>query len=158
MSSEDVNSFVGKTFMGGEYGEGIVVKNQTKLNNPNSKQPFYVKIVCEQFCETKSHRESKPVDMAILEDRAKRQALTETIVTRPRVEKLLNKMVDEGLISEIWDEHSMSTIAKNLGKEIYYDCKKEEPDIVSEIGETFGKMSASTAMRIVREILKNKSV
>lgn len=155
-SWDDVNAFVGKTNMGGEYGEGIVVKNQTKLNSPNARLPFYVKIACEQFCETKSHRGSKPIDMAKVEERAKIQELTETIVTKARVEKLLNKMVDEGLIPEDWDEHSMSVIARNLSKEIYYDCKKEEPDIVEQVGEHFGKMSASTAMRITRDILTKK--
>lgn len=66
-------------------------------------------------------------------------------------------MVDDGLISEDWDEHSMPIIAKNLGKEVYYDCKKEEPNIVEDVGELFGKMSASTAMRITREILKERN-
>lgn len=39
----DVKTYIGKTQMGGEYGEGIVIKNQTTLNNPNTRLPFYVK-------------------------------------------------------------------------------------------------------------------
>lgn len=153
-SWDDIQELVGKTELGGDFGEGIVVKNQTKLNNPNIRLPFYTKIVCEKFCETKAHRDSKPVDMDKLAERERVQSLTETIVTKARVQKLLHKMVDEGIISEDWDEHSMGIIAKNIGKEVYYDCQKEEPEIVKEIGEKFGKFASSTAMKITRNILR----
>lgn len=156
ISWEHIKEFVGQTQMGGEYGEGVVVKNQTKLNNPNTRLPFYTKIVCEQFCETKAHKDSKPVDMAKIRERERLQSLTENIVTKARVQKLINKMVDEGILHEDWDAHDMSIIAKNLGKEIYYDCQKEEPEIVESIGEMFGKLAASTAMRISREILRGR--
>ena len=94
--------------------------------------------------------------MEKMADRERAVALTETIVTKGRVTKLINKMVDEGIIREDWDAHDMGTIAKNLGKEVYYDCQKEEPDIVDEIGEGFGKYASSTAMKLAREILSNR--
>ena len=155
-SWDDVKSYIGKTEMGGEYGEGVVVKNQTKLNNPNTRLPFYTKIVCETFCETKAHSHNKVVDMEKMADREKAVALTETIVTKARVTKLINKMVDEGIIREDWDAHDMGTIAKNLGKAVYYDCQKEEPDVINEVGEGFGKYVSSTAMKLAREILSNR--
>ena len=155
-SWDDVKSYIGKTEMGGEYGEGVVVKNQTKLNNPNTRLPFYTKIVCETFCETKAHSHNKVVDMEKMADREKAVALTETIVTKARVTKLINKMVDEGIIREDWDAHDMGTIAKNLGKAVYYDCQKEEPDVVDDVGEGFGKYAASTAMKFARELLSEK--
>ena len=155
-SWDDVKSYIGKTEMGGEYGEGVVVKNQTKLNNPNTRLPFYTKIVCETFCETKAHSHNKVVDMEKMADREKAVALTETIVTKARVTKLINKMVDEGIIREDWDAHDMSTIAKNLGKEVYYDCQKEEPDVIEQVGKGFGKYVASTAMKLARELLSNR--
>ena len=158
ISWDNVKSYIGKTEMGGEYGEGVVVKNQTKLNNPNTRLPFYTKIVCESFCETKAHNHNKVVDMGKMAKREKAIALTETIVTKARITKLINKMVDEGIIREDWDAHDMSTIAKNLGKAVYYDCQKEEPDIVDEIGEGFGKYASSTAMKLTREILKEKEM
>ena len=158
ISWDKVKSYIGKTEMGGEYGEGVVVKNQTKLNNPNTRLPFYTKIVCETFCETKAHSHNKVVDMEKMADRERAVALTETIVTKARVNKLINKMVDEGIIQEDWDAHDMGTIAKNLGKEVYYDCQKEEPDVVNEVGEGFGKYAASTAMKLAREILKEKEM
>lgn len=158
ISWEHIKEFVGKTKMGGAYGEGVVVKNQTKLNNPNTRLPFYTKIVCDTFCETKAHRDSKPVDMEKMAEREKLQALTETIVTDARVQKLVNKMVDDGILREDWDAHDMGTIAKNIGKEIYYDCLKEEPDTVGEVGEMFGKLASSTAMRLVKEFLRSREL
>ena len=158
ISWDNVKSYIGNTEMGGLFGEGIVVKNQTKLNNPNTRLPFYTKIVCESFCETKAHNHNKVVDMEKMADRERAVALTETIVTKARVTKLINKMVDEGIIREDWDAHDMSTIAKNLGKEVYYDCQKEEPDVVNEVGEGFGKYAASTAMKLAREMLKEKEM
>ena len=54
----------------------------------------------------------------------------------------------------------MSTIAKNIGKDVYYDCVKEEKDIVDQVGETFGKLANGAAMKIVRKMhfLKKKFI
>ena len=156
ISWDNVKSYIGNTEMGGLFGEGIVVKNQTKLNNPNTRLPFYTKIVCETFCETKAHSHNKVVDMEKMADRERAVALTETIVTKARVTKLINKMVDEGIIREDWDAHDMGTIAKNLGKAVYYDCQKEEPDVIEQVGKGFGKYAASTAMKLARELLSEK--
>ena len=40
-SWEDIQALVGKTEHGGEYGEGVVIKNMTRLNDPNERFPFY---------------------------------------------------------------------------------------------------------------------
>lgn len=157
-SWDEVKQFVGQTSMGGEFGEGIVVKNWIKLNNPNTRTPFYTKIVCEQFCETKAHKESsKTTNFEAMAERQRLTEIVETVVTEARVRKLLHKMVDDGLIPENWNEYDMKTIAKNIGKETYYDCVKEEPDIVNEVGEYFGKFANSTAMKLVRQILAEKN-
>lgn len=150
-SWEHIKSFVGKTFLGGERGEGVVVKNIDRLNDPNIRMPFYTKIVSDEFAETKAIPKMK--DIAELESRAKAQELVGTIVTEARVRKLIHKLVDEGIIPEQWDEQNMGTIAKNIGSLVYYDCKKEEPEVVEEIGELFGKTAQSTAMGIVRRML-----
>lgn len=81
------------------------------------------------------------------------QAIVESIVTEGRVTKLVHKMIDDGIIPENWDEHNMETIAKTINKEIYYDCVKEEPETVEQVGELFGKLASGTAMRIVRTLL-----
>lgn len=85
------------------------------------------------------------------------QEKVSSVVTEARVRKLIHKMVDDGIIPEDWSSRDMSVIAKNLGREVYYDCLKEEPDIVNEIGSLFGKFASGIAMRIAKEILKEKS-
>ena len=51
----------------------------------------------------------------------------------------------------------MAIIAKNLGKAVYNDCVKEEPETVAEIGQLFGKFASSTAMKIARDILAERN-
>ena len=140
-SWEHIQQFVGRTDLGGESGEGVVVKNMTRL-------PFYTKIVGERFSEKKHTKKVKLDKMAEIE---RLQEIVKTVVTEARVVKLVHKMVDDGIIPENWDEHDMGTIAKNIGKAVYYDCLKEEPEVVDEVGEHFGKVSQRLAMQIVRQ-------
>lgn len=151
-SWEHIQQFVGRTDLGGEHGEGVVVKNISRINDPNTRLPFYTKIVGEKFSEKKSVK-PKVIDPEKMAERERLQTLVESIVTEGRVTKLVHKMVDEGIIPEKWDEHDMGTIARNIGKAVYYDCVKEEPDIVGQVGENFGKFANSVAMRIVRSML-----
>jgi hypothetical protein len=148
ISWEHVQSFVGRTDLGGDYGEGVVVKNMTKLNNPNTRLPFYTKIVGEKFAEKKDH--VKAINPEVLSERQRVQDLTATIVTEARVLKLLHKLVDSGTIPENWDEKSMGEIAKNLPRNVYDDCIKEEKDVVEQVGADFGKFASTLAMKIVR--------
>ncbi|MBQ9657241.1 MAG: RNA ligase family protein [Clostridia bacterium] len=156
ISWEHIKSFVGRTNLGGEYGEGVVIKNESRLNDPNNHKPFYVKIVGEKFCETKGHKRNKTIDTDKLMERERQQELAESIVTEARVRKLLHKMVDDGTIRENWDNHDMGTIAKNLGRAIHDDCIKEEAATVNEIGSGFGKIASSISMKIARQILEEK--
>lgn len=151
-SWEHCMSFVGKTEFGGEYGEGIVVKNQTKLNGTNNRSPYYIKIVGEKFTETKGHK-VKVVDPDKLRTMEENKALAETIVTEARVRKLLNKFVDDGVLPVDWGAKEMTIIAKNLTKAVYEDCIKEEPDTVKQVSN-FGKTANSIAMRVVRKIME----
>lgn len=155
ISWEECMKYVGQTHLGGEYGEGIVVKNQTRLNDPNTRSPFYLKIVGEKFSETKGQKHVKVVDPDKLKSMEENKALAETIVTPARVEKLLNKFVDEGILPEDWGNTEMPIIAKNLTKAIYDDCVKEEPETVKQIGN-FGKVANSIAMQIARGIMENR--
>ncbi len=55
-------TFVGKTALGGKKGEGIVVKNQSRLNADT--QQFYIKIVDVEFQETRhAHGKIKTVNV-----------------------------------------------------------------------------------------------
>lgn len=155
-SWEELKQFIGQTKLDGEYGEGIVVKNMTRLNDPNNRLPFYTKLVCEKFIETKGHDGVKVIDTDKLAEKAKLQKLVESIVTEARVIKLLHKMVDENIIPEDWDEKHMGIIAKNMGKNVYYDCVKEEEEIVGIVGEDFGRISNFIAMKIVKSELNKR--
>lgn len=152
ISWDHCTSFVGKTELGGEYGEGILIKNQTKLNNPNKRIPYYIKIVGEKFTETKGHK-MKVADPDKLKTMEENKALAETIVTEARVIKHLNKFVDEGILPEYWGAKEMPIVAKNLNKAVYEDCIKEESETVKKISD-FGKIANSIAMGIARKIME----
>lgn len=178
-SWEHCKSFVGQTRLGGEYGEGIVVKNQTAigfdlarrygllpeisgvmLNGRTEdhliKAPFYLKIVGDKFKETKTAKKKKeisPEEAAAYEQAVKD---TETIVTEARVRKMLHKLVDEGILPEVWSQSDMATVAKNLPKRIFEDCVKEEPETVKSI-PNFSKHCNRTSMILARSILDEKT-
>jgi len=80
---------------------------------------------------------------------------TKSIVTRARVEKILYKGVDEGVIPEDWSAEDMKTIAKYVPKEVVEDCFKEERDTIVEI-ENFTKLANKETMSIVKQILEEK--
>lgn len=151
LSWEHCMSFVGKTEMGGEYGEGIVCKNMTKLNSPNGRTPFYIKIVGEKFQETHTHH-VKVVDLNKLKADEENKALCESIVTEARVAKILHKLVDEGILPENWGAKEMPIVAKNLTRRVFEDCMKEEPEIASQIAN-FGKVANSICMNIARKFI-----
>lgn len=153
VSWEHVQSFVGKTEMDAEpTGEGVVIKSQDRLDNKSSNTPPYVKIVAAKFSEV---HQSKPheVDPEKLAAKQAAEALAATIVTERRIQKLIEKAVDEGRLRADWDEKDLGTIAKFLGKDVYADCVKEEPETVAQI-ENFGKIAAGIAMKLARGLVK----
>ena len=154
---EHVYSFVGKTEMGGEpTGEGVVIKSQDRLDNKFSGTPAYVKIVAKEFSEVHQSKPQKDIDPAKIAARQAAEALAETIVTQRRITKGLEKFIEDTIIPADWDEHDMSTIARNLPRAIYNDCLKEEPEVVSQI-ENFGKICGTLTMKHVRNILNERS-
>jgi hypothetical protein len=152
ISWEHCKSFLPNSAYGEVEQEGIVVKNMTKLNSLDNHEPFYVKIVNTRFKEKMERKEKKsqsPEQIAFEEEENNK---TKTIVTPARVEKLLNKLVDEGIIPETWGATHMATIARNIPKNVVQDCIKEEPEIVATI-DNFGKRANSITMKIVKDIL-----
>lgn len=150
---DELYAFVGKTQLGAEpTGEGIVVKSQDRLDNKFSGTPAYVKIVAKEFSEV---HQSKPheVDPEKLAARQAAIDLVATVVTERRVEKIIQKFIEDGILREDWDEHDMGALAKILPKAVYEDCRKEEPEIVVQC-EDFGKISAKLAMSFARGLIK----
>lgn len=151
-SYEKLLEFVGTTRLGGEMGEGIVVKRQDRLDSKNSRDPFYLKIVSEKFSEVHDSKPRKPVDPSVIAAREAAQAEIATIVTERRIEKMIFKLIDEGILPSDWDAKDMKTIARVLPKEIYNDCLKEEPEIVAKYDD-FGKVAGGLTMKYVRKMI-----
>lgn len=138
-------------FANGCLVHNCVIKNQTKLNDTNSRTPYYIKIVGEKFQETHEHhkKEVSPEQIQALEEN---KALCESIVTEARVTKILHKLVDEGILPENWGASEMPIVAKNLCKRVFEDCQKEEPETTAKI-ENFGKVANSICMSIARKFI-----
>ena len=154
ISWEHIYSFVGKTEMGGEpTGEGVVIKSQDRLDNKFSGTPAYVKIVAKEFSEVHQSKPQKEIDPEKLAKKQTDEALAATIVTERRVQKTLEKLIEDGIISEDWDEKSLGVIAKHLPRAIYNDCVKEEPETVEQI-ENFGKICGALSMKLARGLVK----
>ncbi len=138
----------------GDKQEGIVIKNQTKLNNPYSRTPFVLKIVNDTFSEVnKDNHRQKLEDPQKIKEKEHAQNIIDMVVTKRRVEKEIYKMRDEGIVSEKINPSDMKIVAQNLPKRIYEDCLKEEKELVESAGEYFGKMCSSKAMCFAREII-----
>lgn len=153
-SWEKAMELVGKTEVGAEpSGEGIVIKRQDYLDSKSSRLPFYVKIVSEQFSEVHKSRKQKTIDPAAIAKKEANIALAATIVTQQRVQKMLYKFIEDGLLPQDWDEHNLKDISKILPNAIYRDCVKEESETVQQI-EDFGKVAAKLSMSIVRDLIK----
>ncbi|MCM1132199.1 MAG: RNA ligase family protein [Ruminococcus flavefaciens] len=147
---EDYKYLVGKTEMGGEIGEGIVIKKQ------GSEDVAYTKIVHERFSEIRKKKVRRPSESPEEKQEKKcLEELTATVVTPARVEKILYKLVDEGILPEDFSAKDMKTIYKSLPLAVYQNCVKEVPDVVNQV-ENFGKYSNSVAIRLAKEIIKKR--
>ena len=153
-SWEKTSELVGRTEVGAEpTGEGIVIKRQNCLDSKSSRLPFYVKIVSEQFSEVHKSRKQKAIDPEAIAKKEANLALAATIVTPQRVQKMLYKFIEDGLLPQDWDEHNLKDISKILPNAIYRDCVKEENETVQQV-EDFGKVAAKLSMSIVRDLIK----
>ena len=136
----------------GDTQEGVVVKNQDKLND--SHYPTYLKIVNQAFKESKI----KPLRDPVTEEQKRNEKLladsiAEQIVTENRVAKMLTKMRDEGLLPETLSAKDMGVIAKNLPDRIFYDCLKEELEMTTSMGAHGYKSISSRTMAIARKMV-----
>ena len=135
----------------GERQEGIVVKNQTKINSTLRGNPPYLKIVNDSFKETK--KEKIPKSQEQLDEEARVRALAETIVTERRVEKAIFRLRDEGVFPDKFTPEDMKLVARNLPKAVYDDCIKEEKETVDAIGANFGRLCGSITMKYARDLI-----
>lgn len=140
----------------GDSQEGIVVKNMSKLNYPDIRRPFYLKIVNDSFMETKAHNHIKKVlDPQHQEEKNQAEEIANEVVTKARVQKEIHKMIDEGILPEKLQPKDMSMVARNLPKRIYDDIVKEELERISDtIGnQYFGKAVNAITMNYAKDIV-----
>ena len=145
-------SFVGKSEMTIEpnTGEGVVVKN-VKYFDRNGKQMF-VKLVSNKFAEVQKQKLPKNPNVD-----NKLKSIDMTVLTKPRVEKIIYKLVDEEILPKDYNIENMSLILRSLGNKVYEDIIKEESDIFSEYDQDMVKKCVGkNTPQIVKEILKEQ--
>lgn len=121
-SMEHIQSFVGKSKLG-EIAEGIIVKNYN-YNNKFGEQVF-TKIVSDEFAEkakVKKHVVKNELDEFV-----------STYLTKARVEKILYKLIDEGIIEENPEIEDIGVILKNSASRVVDDILEEEMDSLTKI-------------------------
>lgn len=143
-----------KSFMNNpQYGnrqEGVVVRNISKYSNPNSREPFILKLVNQDFKESMGVKVKDPEKEAKKKEVANIMA---SIVTVNRVEKNLRKLQEDGLVPENLKPEDLGKVAKVLPRAVYEDCIKEEPEIMEAYEKHASKMVGSMTMAIVRNLL-----
>lgn len=152
ISFEHLMQFVGKSDMAVNFGEGIVVKN-VNYKDRYGKQCF-VKLVHEDFIEVQKQKAPKDTNRPITVE----QEFINICLTKARVDKLLHKLVYEGILEENFGIEDMGNILKNLGGKIYEDIMKEESDSLPENYEIqlLRKAIGSKLPQIVKDIINNK--
>lgn len=154
ISWDHCRSFLNKSTAYGSEQEGIVIKNQSKLDNENNRAPAYLKIVNEKFKESQhSKKEKKPVDPEVEAAKAEAAKLAASIVTEARVRKILLKLIDEGHLPLILLPKDMGTAMKVLPKRVFDDVLKEEAETVKQLGEFAGKFIAAETAKQARKII-----
>ena len=149
ISFEHLMEFVGKSDIAVKYGEGIVVKN-TNYRDKFGHQCF-VKLVHENFSEVQKQKPPKDPNRPATPE----QEFATMCVTKARVDKMLHKLVDEGIIEPDFGIEDMGLILKNLGNRIYEDILKEESDSLPDGYDIqpLRKAIGSRIPKIVKEIL-----
>jgi len=150
-------SFVGKTMLGGKLGdidtgEGIVVKRPDYVDRHGHQQ--YVKLVTDAFREVQSQKPPKDPKVEATQE----QVFVDATMTEARVEKMLYKFVDEGIIEAPFEMEDMGTILKHMSTRIFDDIMKEESEMLpqdydeKQVRKAIGRNVA----RIVKKIIDNQ--
>lgn len=150
-SYEHLASLIGRSAyakVGGDNGEGIVVKNLTR-------DAPYLKLVSESFREVSHARAPKdPADLIA------ERAFVDATVNEARVDKHLRKLIDEGLAPEEPTLRDMGTILKHLGRNITEDILEEEGDQLPDgvdikvVAKSVGKV----APKLLRQIIEKEEL
>ncbi|AGI11765.1 RNA ligase [Bacillus phage vB_BanS-Tsamsa] len=148
-------SFVGQTKLGGrlgdiETGEGIVVKNVDFVDRHGNQK--FVKLVTDKFREVQSQKPAKDPKVEATQE----QVFVNSTMTEARVEKMLYKLADEGIIGEApFQIEDMGIILRNMGTRIFEDIMKEESDMLpadydeNQVRKAIGRNIAQIVKKII---------
>lgn len=151
ISFEHLMSFVGKTVMGINRGEGVVVKNVDYRDKYGHQ--LFVKLVDADFCEVQKEKKPKDPHKPITIE----QTFVNQCLTKARVSKMLHNFVDEGIIPVDFNLENMRTILQNIGSRLFDDIMKEEKDYLPDgydeklIKAAIGKKTPSIVKEIIQE-------
>ena len=147
-------SFIGKSTAYGPAQEGVVVKNLTKLHDSTVRFPKYIKIVDEKFKESMDHKSrKKEVDPEKQKAYDNAVELMSSVVTEARAQKIVMKLVDEGILPAELTPRDMGTAMKHLPKRVFEDVLKEEPEAAAQAGEYAGKVCSMLTAKLARKLL-----
>ena len=137
-SMTDVDKYLGRSELteAPNTGEGIVVKDYEGQQ--------FVKIVSDKFKETKSIKQPSL-------DRTDIGTLIDSVLTPQRVEKLIHKKIDIGLLPAELDITDTGNVLKALSSDVVNDIFEEEMHIFLDMLRK--KISKKTPI-VVRELLE----
>jgi hypothetical protein len=154
ISFEHLLSFVGQSKLTptGDKGEGVVVKNVDYIDNYGRQ--MFVKLVSSEFAEIQKQKLPKNPNP----NQAEVEQI-KTILTKARVEKLLYKLVDEGILDSNFGIEDMGIILKNISTRVYEDMIKEESEFLTQFEEDLiRKTVGKTIPTMVKEIINTKQI
>lgn len=149
-------SFMNAKTYGGLEQEGIVVKNQSKLDRDDLRFPKYLKIVNDAFKESMLHKKKKELDPEVKKEMENAKALMSNVVTEARVHKAIMKLVDEGIVPAELTPKCIGTVMKHIPAIIWSDVLKEEAETVTAAGEYAGKFCSGIVAEIAKKIVLGK--
>lgn len=151
ISYEHMSSFIGKSNITKDpnMGEGIVVKNVNYKDRYGNQ--CFVKLVSEKFAEVQKQKLPKNPNI-----NSKEVELIKSILTKPRVDKLMHKLVDENLLSkEDFCIESMGKLLKLLGGRVKEDMIKEESELLNNIEDkVLCKQIGKILPLVLKEVIK----
>lgn len=134
--NEQVLNFVGKSMLGNE-GEGVVIHCH-ELQDKN-------KIVTQSFAEVKYKKIKVPSNDIISE-------FVDQTLTEARIDKLLQKTIDNGIVDELKLEH-MGKLLKYVLPNLSSDILNEEDMLIKAVKKEVQKKIGKKAPSVIRKIV-----
>ena len=83
-----------------------------------------------------------------------RLLLSESIVTLPRVRKIILKLVDSTELPGEWNALDEIELLKIVKTYVFKDCIKEEKEVTDKIGKMFGKYCNDLTLKCIQQLKK----